>query len=145
VDLEIVSRRLVGVGPAGWLLILPALRGFEMLFQGGKRMSRIVITREPGQSLFVGNNLIKVSSIHGQQVRLTVEAPREILVDRSEIRRRKEREAEVARRLSAGEGLTDIEMELDARENMDRRAMTGRLTERAHRRLHIARGTTQAD
>lgn len=60
-------------------------------------MSRghLIFTRNKGQAFMVGDDVtIRVVSIRGENVKLSIEAPREIAVDREEIRRRKEREIE---------------------------------------------------
>lgn len=59
------------------------------------RRGHLIFTRNKGQAFMVGDDVtIRVVSIRGENVKLSIEAPREIAVDREEIRRRKEREIE---------------------------------------------------
>ncbi len=52
------------------------------------------LTRRPGESIVIGNNItVRVTAVHGNQVRLAIEAPRHIPVHREEIQRRIEKEA----------------------------------------------------
>ena len=47
----------------------------------------LVLTRKVNQSIAIGDNVrIVVVAIEGDQVRLGIEAPREVAVDRSEVR-----------------------------------------------------------
>lgn len=49
-----------------------------------------ITSRTPGQSLRIGVNVVvRVLEVNGNQIRIGVEAPRNIDVDRSEIRERK--------------------------------------------------------
>lgn len=49
-------------------------------------MSTLILTRRIGESLVIGDNVIvRVLSVKGNQVRLGVEAPREVSVHREEI------------------------------------------------------------
>ena len=53
----------------------------------------LVLTRKPGEAIFIGDNVkITVLDISSNQVRIGVDAPREIEVDREEIRQRKDQE-----------------------------------------------------
>ena len=52
-----------------------------------------MLTRRPNETLCIGDGVrITVLSVHGAQVRLSVEAPRSIAVDREEIYVRKHAE-----------------------------------------------------
>ncbi|MBI2807510.1 MAG: carbon storage regulator [Planctomycetes bacterium] len=58
----------------------------------------LVLTRKPGEKLVIGNNIVvTVVMIEGNKVRLGVEAPSAIRVDRQEVR---------DRRLASDNGLT---------------------------------------
>ncbi len=47
----------------------------------------LVLTRRPGESISIGDDVtVKVLSIRGDQIQLGIDAPREIRVDRGEIR-----------------------------------------------------------
>ena len=46
----------------------------------------LILSRRPGESLIIGDNVtINVLGIQGNQVRLGIEAPREVTVHREEI------------------------------------------------------------
>jgi carbon storage regulator len=46
----------------------------------------LILSRRPGESLIIGDNIIiNVLGIQGNQVRLGIEAPREVTVHREEI------------------------------------------------------------
>ena len=51
----------------------------------------LVLTRKVNQSIVIGEDVrIVVVAIEGDQVRLGIEAPRDVAVDRSEVRERTE-------------------------------------------------------
>jgi carbon storage regulator len=53
-------------------------------------MGRLVLTREEGQIIWVGEDiLITVSRIDRGQVKITIDAPNELIVDRDEVRQRR--------------------------------------------------------
>ena len=53
----------------------------------------LILTRKVGQSIVIGGNTeVKVLGITGMQVRLGIEAPTEISVDRQEVHERKQAE-----------------------------------------------------
>ena len=46
----------------------------------------LVLTRRSGESFFIGDNIeIKISDISGDKVRVSIDAPREITILRSEL------------------------------------------------------------
>lgn len=47
----------------------------------------LILTRKPSQSIIIGNNVVKIKvlSVCGRQVRLGIEAPKEIAVHREEV------------------------------------------------------------
>jgi len=52
-------------------------------------MSTLILTRRIGESLVIGDNVtVRVLSVKGNQVRLGVDAPREVAVHREEIAER---------------------------------------------------------
>lgn len=54
----------------------------------------LILSRRPNESLVIGSEVtLTVLGIKGNQVRLGINAPRDVVVDRSEVRRRKVREA----------------------------------------------------
>ena len=56
-------------------------------------MSGLVLTRRPGESIKIGKNVtVTVLGMKGNQVRVNIDAPKEIAVDREEMRVKKERE-----------------------------------------------------
>lgn len=55
----------------------------------------LILTRRPHEAVMIGDDVkIQVLGYKGGQVRLGIEAPSEIEVDREEVRLRKKREAE---------------------------------------------------
>jgi carbon storage regulator len=51
----------------------------------------LVLTRRIGESIMIGDDIkVFVTGINGDQVRIGIEAPRGIVVDRSEIRARRD-------------------------------------------------------
>ena len=56
-------------------------------------MGALVLTRYPGQDIMIGDDIIvTVVSTNGNQVRMRIEAPNEVEIDRAEIRERKVKE-----------------------------------------------------
>lgn len=50
----------------------------------------LVLSRKAGESIHIGNGItVEVAHISAKQVKLLIDAPREVSVDRSEIRLRK--------------------------------------------------------
>ncbi len=50
----------------------------------------LVLSRKQGEQICIGEGVVlTVISVHGDRVRLGVQAPREVTVDRQEIRQRK--------------------------------------------------------
>lgn len=59
----------------------------------------LVLTRRPGETILIGDDItLTVLGVVGNQVRFGIEAPRNVSIDRAEIRERKKRE----QRLAAG-------------------------------------------
>jgi len=57
----------------------------------------LILTRRPEESLHIGNDVVvTVLGIKGNQVRLGIRAPTDIVIDRDEIHLRKQRERLVA-------------------------------------------------
>jgi carbon storage regulator len=53
----------------------------------------LVLSRRPGEKIMIGDNIvITVSEVDGDKVKLGIQAPRNVAVDREEIRSRKDRE-----------------------------------------------------
>jgi carbon storage regulator len=53
----------------------------------------LVLSRRIGETLCIGDNVrVTIMGTSGGQVRLSIEAPKEISVDRAEIRAKKDRE-----------------------------------------------------
>jgi carbon storage regulator len=56
-------------------------------------VGRLVLSRRIGESLKIGDHItITVSDYHGGQVKLVIDAPKEVIVDRQEIWERKMKE-----------------------------------------------------
>jgi carbon storage regulator len=61
----------------------------EIFTEHGGSMSTLILTRRIGESLVIGDNVtVRVLSVKGNQVRLGIEAPREVSVHREEIAER---------------------------------------------------------
>jgi carbon storage regulator len=61
----------------------------------------LVLSRRPQESLVIGTNItVVVLGIRGNQVRLGFSAPRDVVIDRAEVHRRKE--AELTRETAPG-------------------------------------------
>lgn len=55
----------------------------------------LILTRRVGETLMIGDDVtVTVLGVKGHQVRIGVDAPKEVAVDREEIRRRKDTERE---------------------------------------------------
>jgi carbon storage regulator len=53
----------------------------------------LILTRRPGETLRIGDDIeVTVVAVHGSQVRIGINAPRDVAVDREEIAERKRRE-----------------------------------------------------
>lgn len=51
----------------------------------------LVLTRKPNQSLMIGDDVVvTVLGIHGNQVKIGIDAPPNVSVDREEVRERKD-------------------------------------------------------
>jgi len=60
-------------------------------------MSGLTLTRRVGESIQIGADIVvTVTEIRGLQARITIEAPREVSVDRAEIRQAKDAEKRAA-------------------------------------------------
>ncbi|MGO9514001.1 MAG: carbon storage regulator CsrA [Steroidobacteraceae bacterium] len=64
----------------------------------------LILTRRPGETVRIGDNIeVTVVAVHGSQVRIGINAPRDVAVDREEIAERKRREGTNGRpRAAAG-------------------------------------------
>ena len=50
----------------------------------------LILARRPNESLVIGNNItLTVLAIKGNQVRLGITAPRDVIIDREEVHQRK--------------------------------------------------------
>jgi len=57
--------------------------------EGGTLM--LVLTRKVNQSIFIDDNIVvKVVEINGNRVRLAIDAPRDVIIDRAEVRERRQ-------------------------------------------------------
>lgn len=57
--------------------------------------SMLILSRNEGQTIYIGDNIkVTVLGINGKQVRLGIDAPDEVAVDREEIYIRKLKQAE---------------------------------------------------
>ena len=53
----------------------------------------LILTRRIGETLVVGNDSkFTILAVEGNRVRIGIQAPKDVLIDREEIRERKERE-----------------------------------------------------
>jgi carbon storage regulator len=63
----------------------------------------LILTRRAGESVRIGEDIeVTVMAVNGSQVRIGINAPREIAVDREEIAERKRRDRENAEAAAAG-------------------------------------------
>jgi carbon storage regulator len=65
----------------------------------------LILTRRAGEALRIGDDIeVTVMAVNGSQVRIGINAPRDVAVDREEIaeRKRRDREAGAAPRQSGG-------------------------------------------
>ncbi len=54
----------------------------------------LILTRRPGETLMIGDDIeVTVLAVNGSQVRIGIKAPRDVAVDREELRNRKIRDA----------------------------------------------------
>jgi carbon storage regulator len=61
----------------------------------GSQMGYLILTRRTGESVKIGDNVtVTVLGVKGNQVRIGIDAPRDVRVDREEIRDRIKREQE---------------------------------------------------
>ena len=61
----------------------------------------LILTRRIGETIRVGDDIsVTVVQVNGNQVRLGIQAPRNIVVDREEIAERKKRERHLTKRPS---------------------------------------------
>lgn len=57
-------------------------------------MSALILTRRPGETIEIGSNVtITFLGFKGSQMRVRIDAPKDISVDRGEIRERKAQES----------------------------------------------------
>lgn len=55
----------------------------------------LILTRRPGEDLHIGDEIVvTVLGVKGNQVRIGVDAPREVTVDRAEVAERKQQSKE---------------------------------------------------
>ncbi|HWG44095.1 MAG TPA: carbon storage regulator CsrA [Gemmataceae bacterium] len=55
----------------------------------------LVLTRRPGEEIVIGNNIrVTVVSVRGDHVRIGIDAPPSVVVDREEIHERRQRSPE---------------------------------------------------
>lgn len=53
----------------------------------------LILTRRPDETVVIGNNIrVRVMGVNGNQVRIGIDAPKDIEVDREEIHERKQQE-----------------------------------------------------
>lgn len=57
----------------------------------------LILTRRIGEALCIGNDVrVTVMDVHGSQVRLGIDAPKSVVVDREEIAHRKASEKNIS-------------------------------------------------
>lgn len=76
--------------PADSGAMLPCIRHFT-------RDLMLILTRRAGEALRIGDDIeVTVMAVNGSQVRIGIQAPRDVAVDREEIAERKRRDRESA-------------------------------------------------
>ncbi len=59
----------------------------------------LVLTRKPGETIVIGDDIrVTIVKVNGRQIHIGIEAPKEVSVDREEVRERKESEDETVKR-----------------------------------------------
>jgi len=59
-------------------------------------MSQLVLTRQVGESIAIGSDIVvTVVEVRGGAVRLGIDAPREVVIERPEAKRKEARNADV--------------------------------------------------
>lgn len=57
----------------------------------------LVLSRKVGEAVAIGDDVVvKIAEVRGNRVRLAFEAPRDVAIDRSEVRERQSPEPEIA-------------------------------------------------
>lgn len=60
-------------------------------------MGMLILTRRRGETLTIGDNVrVTVLGVNGNQVRIGIKAPADVIVDREEIHDKRARDAEIA-------------------------------------------------
>jgi len=68
----------------------------------------LILTRRVGETITIGDNVrVTVLSVKGNQVRLGIDAPKDIAVHREEIFERIQRETQIVERSNHGEGKSE--------------------------------------
>ena len=77
----------------------------------------LCLNRKKNEVIVIADGIhIVVLEIHDDHVKLGISAPKEVPVDRLEIRQAKQRAEEILRRMANGEALHDIEDDFDNRD-----------------------------
>ncbi|MFO0946117.1 MAG: carbon storage regulator CsrA [Planctomycetota bacterium] len=58
----------------------------KCLFQQQERKAMLVLTRKAGEAIYLGDNIkVTMVRVRGGQVRIAIDAPKEVRIDREEI------------------------------------------------------------
>lgn len=58
-------------------------------------MSGLIITRRPGEAIYIGSNVkVTILGHTGNQIRLSIQAPKNVSIDREDVRERKLQESD---------------------------------------------------
>jgi len=75
-------------------LDLPCAHGWSKSLERTGKIDMLILTRRPNETVCIGDDVrITVLAVNGAQVRIGIEAPRSVVVDREEIYARKRAQA----------------------------------------------------
>jgi carbon storage regulator len=74
-----------------------------------EKQTMLVLTRKINESILIDNNIVvKIVKVDGKSVRLAIEAPREVTIDRAEVHDRRLEFVDIDLQFFQSEGLTAL-------------------------------------